>query len=86
MKKERKIFELHEAVLDNNISMVKSRIAEGFDVNENDENSFTPLHYAAQDGLDEIANILLEAGADVDAKMPMVTHHYLSQLVITNLR
>ena len=55
MKKERKIYKLHEAVLDNNISMVKSCIAEGLDVNEKDENSFTPLHYAAQDGLVEIA-------------------------------
>lgn len=34
MKRERKIFKLHEAVLDNNAELVKSCIAEGADVNE----------------------------------------------------
>lgn len=48
--------------------MVKSCIAKGLIVNEKDENSFTPLHYAAQDGLEEIAKTLLDAGADVVAK------------------
>lgn len=67
-KKDRKEFELHKAVLANNISMVKSCIAKGLIVNEKDENSFTPLHYAAQDGLEEIARTLLDAGADMVAK------------------
>ena len=57
MKKARKIYKLHEAVLDQDLNLVRSCIEEGFDVNEKDENSFTPLHYAAQDGLEEIAKI-----------------------------
>lgn len=68
MTKEKNLYKLHEAVLDNDIDLVKVCISEGCDVNERDENTYTPLHYAVQDGYVEIAKFLLDAGAEVDAK------------------
>ena len=61
--KEIKKFRLHEAVLDGDIELVKKLIDNGADVNEKDNNLFTPLHYATQefsknDNCLEIAKIL----------------------------
>jgi len=68
MKKTKKTYKLHEAILHKDIDMVLSCISNGADVNEKDDNSYAPLHYAAQNNLFEIAKILLDAGAEVDPK------------------
>lgn len=46
MKRERNIFKLHEAVLDDNIESVKSCIAEGADVNEENNSGVSPYSLA----------------------------------------
>ena len=46
--------------------MVVRRIAAGDDPNHGDREGFTPLHFAAQEGSLEAAQVLLDHGADVD--------------------
>lgn len=48
--------------------IVKLFIENGADVNAVDRESFSALHFAAMEGLDEIVLALLKAGAHVDAK------------------
>ena len=71
--KEIKKFRLHEAVLDGDIELVKKLIDNGADVNEKDNNLFTPLHYATQEFSSkkeclEIIKILLHAGSNIEAR------------------
>jgi len=54
---------LHQAVLDNNLAVVKILIGHGSDINQQDEDSWTPLHAACANGQADIAKFLLEAGA-----------------------
>ena len=52
-----------------NIKAVKQAIADGADVNANDKDFvWTPLHYAVRHGHKEIAELLIEKGANVNAK------------------
>ena len=72
MKKNRK-YELHQAVIDGNLMLVNTLISNGADVNEKDNNSFSPLHYATQEFSTkkecfEITKILLQAGANIEAR------------------
>ena len=64
--------ELHYAVGDANSQKVAALIALGADINRQDRNGWTPLHFAAQLSHDEhaveIAAILLKAGATIDLK------------------
>ena len=46
-------------------------IANGADVNAQDENGWTPLHTAAARESPEVAKLLIERGADVNAKDPI---------------
>jgi len=55
------------AVEAGNIEAVKQAIADGADVNAKMD-GWTPLHYATGMGLKEIAELLITAGADVNAK------------------
>jgi ankyrin repeat protein len=50
------------------LEAVKALIASGSDVNEADEDGWTPLIFAAAEGHVEIVGSLLEAGAKVDAQ------------------
>lgn len=68
MKKKENKYLLHRAVINKDLERVKSLIQEGWDVNEIDYNHWTPLHYAAQDGLCNIAEILIISGAKIDIK------------------
>ena len=56
---------LHQAVIDGNIEAVKQHIAAGADVNAKAENGVTPLHWTETE---EIAELLIAQGADVNAK------------------
>ena len=60
---------IHEAAKDGNIEAIKQHLAAGTDVNTKDNFlGVTPLHSAASWGRKEIAELLLENGADVNAK------------------
>ena len=50
------------------IEAVKQHLAAGTDVNEKDDDGWTPLHYAAYGVHKEIVELLIAEGADVDAK------------------
>ena len=50
------------------IEDVKRRLADGADVNAKDDDGWTPLFYAADEGHKEIAELFIAAGADVNAK------------------
>jgi ankyrin repeat protein len=58
---------LHDAVKTGNIVAVKLRLAEGADVNEVDVFG-TPLHYAAALNSVDIAKVLIDAGANLEAE------------------
>ena len=60
---------IHRAAETGNIEAVKQHLAAGTDVNV--KGGFadgTPLHYAAANGHKEIAELLIEKGADLNAK------------------
>jgi len=59
---------IHNAVIEGDIQAVKQHLAAGADVNAKDGNEWTPLYWAARDGLKEIAELLIAKGADVNAK------------------
>lgn len=54
---------LHQAILDENLVVVRLLIHHGAEVNKEDEDSWTPLHAAAANGLHQIAAFLLSKGA-----------------------
>ena len=58
---------IHVAASDGNIETVKQHLAAGTDVNAKNVGS-TPLHWAAKKGHKEIAELLIEKGADLNAK------------------
>jgi ankyrin repeat protein len=60
---------IHEAAKTGNIEVVKQRLASGVDVDAvDDEWSMTPLFFAANKGHVQVAEFLISAGADVNAK------------------
>jgi len=54
---------LHQAVLDDNLLLVKVLLSHGADINKTDVDSWTPLHAAAANGHSDVARHLIEAGA-----------------------
>ncbi len=68
MRRKRDEYLLHNAVIEKDLDKVKSLIKDGWDVNEIDYNHWTPLHYATQDGMDNITETLIENGAEIDVK------------------
>ncbi|KAG8429871.1 hypothetical protein GDO86_014025 [Hymenochirus boettgeri] len=58
---------LHEAVLSGNLECVKLLVKYGADIDQRDENGWTPLHMACSDGHPHIARYLLSLGAQADA-------------------
>ena len=58
---------LFEAIFDEDINAVRKLIREGANVNGKNSGGRTPLHEAVRDGLTDIANVLIDNGADVNA-------------------
>jgi len=58
---------LHQAVLDDNLVVVRLLLHHGAGLNKKDEDSWTPLHAAAANGHHQIAEFLLSQGASRDA-------------------
>ena len=62
---------IHEAAETGNIDVVKQHLAAGTDVNAKDEDGYTPLHFAVANDDKELAELLIAAGADMNAKTDM---------------
>lgn len=61
--------DLIEAIIENNIEMVRELLQSGVDPNLHlDAAKVRPLHFAAQDNLTEIGHLLIAYGADINAK------------------
>ncbi|ETE64673.1 Protein phosphatase 1 regulatory subunit 12C, partial [Ophiophagus hannah] len=60
-------FLLKEACIDENIEVVEFLVENGADVNQADNEGWTPLHVAASCGYNEIAQYLLDHGANIAA-------------------
>lgn len=56
------------ACFENNIQITEYLIKKGFDVNEKDNNGFTPLHACAEYNFAELAELLLKNGAIPDTQ------------------
>src|SRR5688572_28658565 len=59
--------QLHRAAQDGDLARVNDLIERKYPVNRFDDLGMTPLHYAVQDNRVEVANRLIEAGANVNA-------------------
>ena len=60
--------DIWEAAYDGNIEAVKHHLDAGVDVNVKDEGGETPLHVAALMNNAEVAELLIDEGAEVNAK------------------
>jgi len=61
---------LIRAVEDGDLAKVRKLTAKGANVNVTDNYGGTALQYAAASGNDKMTHLLLEAGADVNARQP----------------
>ena len=60
---------MYDAAEVGNIDAVKQHLAAGTDVNARDKDGWTPLHPASYEGHQEIVELLIGKGADVNAKV-----------------
>ena len=58
---------IHDAAHTGNIEAVKKHLASGANLNAKDSEGGTPLHHAAWNGHKEVAELLIEKAADVNA-------------------
>ena len=58
---------IHDAVMNGNIDEVQWQLDAGVDVNEESSKGLAPLHYAASAGHNDIVELLIERGANVNA-------------------
>jgi ankyrin repeat protein len=76
MQEEKEIaFPLHQAATNGDITRVIALLqTDKYDINARDSGGYTPLERAAQNGHDEVANILLQAGAIASHLLQDKTH------------
>jgi ankyrin repeat protein len=68
---------IHVQAASGNLAGVQAELDKGADVNAKDRWGGTPLHYAAEEGHKEIAELLIAAGADVNERWAGTTPlHY----------
>ena len=79
------------AAEEGNIEAVKQHLAAGTDVNIQDFDGWTPLHWAAMEGHKKTAELLIANGADVDLKdnlgwsaLLITDHMKIAELLISN--
>jgi ankyrin repeat protein len=58
--------ELHHAAVSGDLEKVRALIASGADINAQDDNGFTALHFAAQENKAEIVDFLLQHNANLE--------------------
>ena len=63
-----------EAAMRGDLAQVQALIAAGEDVNASLGDGMTALHWAAQRGAPELAGVLIEAGASIDAGTRLGAH------------
>jgi ankyrin repeat protein len=68
MQRKRKTIPLIEAVLENNLELVEKIIIQGGNVDEQDAEGFSALHYTAQNYLVDIAKLLIEKKANIECR------------------
>jgi len=59
---------IHQAVTDGEIALIRRELSNGADVNQKNEDGYTPLHLAVKSGHKRIVELLISKGADVNAK------------------
>ena len=57
---------LHQAVIDNDLEAIKNHIAQHTDIDATDAMQKTSLHYAAENGRNDVARLLIGNGAHID--------------------
>ena len=66
LKTELNRFPLHQAVFENNFSKVEKLLRQGYLLSEETDDGQTPLHIAAECGLDAMCRFLIKRGVAVD--------------------
>ncbi len=72
---------LHHAAAQGDSALIARLLAQGADVNGQDEQGNTPIHYAADQNRTEAISLLVEAGADLNARQKRGTtalHHVIA--------
>ena len=77
---------LHEAIIFNNIEMVKILLQQGAEIEAKDQNSYTPLLFASYHNRIEIMEILLNHGANVHAKVTSFSNSLLYTAICQTIR
>ena len=77
---------LHEAIILDNIEMVKLLLQQGAEIEVKDQNSYTPLLLASYHNRIEIMEILLNHGANVHAKVTSFSNSLLYTAICQTIR
>ena len=59
---------IHQATIDGEIALIRRELSNGANVNEKNEDGYTPLHLAMKSGHKRIVELLIAKGSDVNAK------------------
>ncbi len=59
---------IHQATIDGKIALIRRELSNGANLNEKNEDGYTPLLLAVKSGHKRIVELLIAKGADVNAK------------------